>query len=227
MSSKTKFAVYNPTNPPNPMLIQQGKAYGDLLEFLKKKVAFCIYFFGVGGYVLFAISLLLFYQANSMQTTVPVLVNVMPTGEAAFLGEVRQTGEMIVPESAILFQVRRFVTNMRSIPADAQVLYNNINECYSKVTSSYEPHMTRHLRANSPFPLVGKIRRTIEIESALRITGSSYQVDWTEISVEPGGSPVRRRVRGLVTVTLIPPHPSFIRDNPLGIFIDDFEWTEL
>ena len=190
MPASQKPTVYSPTPPANPMLMQ-GKAVGDILAESRRRSNFSFYFFGIGGYVLFAVSLDLFYFAISMQTTVPVLVNVMPTGEASFLGEVRQTGEINVPESAILYQIRRFISNIRSIPADAQVLFNNIEECYSKVTNTYEPHMTRHLRANSPFPLVGKIRRTVEIESTIRITGSSYQVDWIEVSVEPGGSPAR------------------------------------
>jgi len=218
--------LFKPTPPPNPM-VMPGKVVGDLVSFFKNKFSFVLYIVGVGSLLLFSISLVLFFYSISMQRVVPVLVNVMPTGEASYMGEVRQTGSFEVPEAAIYYQIRRFIANIRSIPADAQVLYNNINDCYAFVTNSYEPHMTRHLRANSPFPLVGKIRRTIEIESAIRITGNSYQVDWTEISVEPGGSPIRRRVRGLVTITLITPQASFIRDNPLGIFIDAFEWTEL
>jgi len=95
------------------------------------------------------------------------------------------------------------------------------------ITSSYEQIFTPNLRANSPFPLIGKIRRSIEIESTLRITGSSYQVDWIESTFESSGNPSRVKMRALVTVRLITPDPSFIRDNPLGIFIDACEMTQL
>jgi len=227
MPAQHKATNYKPQNVKNPYLDGKGKAYGDILEKAQKKSQFLLYIITPCSLGLFAITLLLFFHAISLQATVPVLVNVMPTGEAAFLGEVRHTGEVAVPEAAIVFQVRTFITNMRSIPADAQVLYSNINQSYAMVTSAHEPHMTRHLRANSPFPLVGSVRRTVEKESIIRVTGNSYQADWTEVSVSQGGSPTRRRMRGLITIILIPPQPSFIRYNPLGIFIDAFEWTEL
>jgi len=216
-----------PKNISNPFLSGKGTSYGHILNKSEARSKFLLFVIAPGSLGLFAISLILFFRAISLQATVPVLVNVLPTGEATFLGEVRQTGDIVVPEAAIVFQIRTFISNTRSIPADAQVLYSNISQTYSMVTSAYEPHMTRHLRANSPFPLVGSVRRTVEIESIIRITGNSFQADWIEISASQGSSPTRRRMRGLITITLISPQPSFIRDNPLGIFIDAFEWTEL
>jgi type IV secretory pathway TrbF-like protein len=87
--------------------------------------------------------------------------------------------------------------------------------------------MTRALRQASPFDLVGKMRRTVEIESALHVTGSSYQVDWTETGVETGVSPKQQKMRALVTVKLLPVDAAAMRNNPLGIFIDNCEITSL
>ena len=229
MSATHKQTNYKSRDVPNPFLDGKGgKSFGHVLNNAEVRSKFLLFVIAPSSLGLFAISLILFFHAISLQSTVPVLVNVMPTGEASFLGEVRHTGDVVVPEAAIVFQVRTFISNIRSIPADAQVLYSNITQTYAMVTSTYEPHMTRHLRANSPFPLVGSVRRTIEIESIIRITGNSFQADWIEVSVSQGSSaPTRRRMRGLITVTLFPPQPSFIRYNPLGIFIDAFEWTEL
>jgi type IV secretion system protein VirB5 len=182
---------------------------------------------GIGSLALFAAALALFFIALSRQEIIPVLVNVLPSGESSYLSEVRRSGDFQVPDSAVFYQVRKFITNIRSIPVDPYVLNTNILECYAMATSSYEQILTRNLRANSPFPLVGKIRRSVEIESALRITGSSYQVDWYETVSESGGSPSRVKMRALITVRLITPEPSFIKDNPLGIFIEACEWTEI
>jgi len=227
MPAVHKSTTYKPLPVKNPFQKSGDEAYADLLLIEQKRSKFYLRVTGFGSLGLFAVTLFLFFYAVSLQRTIPVLINVMPSGEASFLGEVRQTAQIQVPEAAIFYQVRKFITNIRSISIDSQVLYNNINECYAMVSASYEPIMTRMLRANSPFPLVGKIRRTVEIESALRITGNSYQVDWIETSVEPGGSPVSRKMRGLLTVSLITPESSFIKENPLGIFIESCEWTEL
>jgi type IV secretory pathway TrbF-like protein len=103
------------------------------------------------------------------------------------------------------------------------------------VTSTYDPVMKRILRDANPFDLVGKVRRSVEIESVIKITGNSqsalstYQIDWTESTTEIAGganAPRNRRMRALVTIKLIPPDNTFIKVNPLGIFIENCEWTE-
>ena len=229
MPAPHKSTVYQPLNVKNPMGIDGDKAYADLLLIEQKRSSFYLRFFGLGSLGLFTISLVLFFYAVSLQRDVPILINVMPSGEASYLGEVRSNGQFQVPEAAIFYQVRKFISNIRSISIDPQVLYNNINDCYFMASSNYEPIMTRMLRANSPFDLFGKLRRSVEFESVLRITGSSYQVDWVETSIAPGGAPVSRKMRGLLTITLVTPDSTkdWIKTNPLGIFIDACDWTEL
>ena len=226
MPHQHKATTYKPVDVPNPFLGSPDKAYGDILQD-KMKESKAWRYTGLGSLVLFAVSIIIFSIALSTQKTVPVLINVMPSGEAVHLGEVRQSGSFQVPETAILFQIRKFISNLRSVSIDGEVLFNNINECYSMVTNSYEPVMTRMLRDASPFELVGRIRRTVEIESSLRITGNSYQIDWIETTTETNGTPRGRKMRALITIKLITPDNSFIKTNPLGIFIENCEWTEL
>ena len=227
MPATHKSTTHKPPPFSNPFAKGQDDAHAYVLKYAMDQTNWWRKIIGIGNLVLFSISLILFFYAVSLQQVVPVLVNVLPTGEATYLGEVRQSGEIQVPEAAIVFQIRQFVTNLRSVSIDPQVLFNNIDDNYQMVTAQFEPIMTRALRTNSPFDLVGRVRRTVEIESIIRVTGNSYQVDWIETSIETGGSPVNRRMRGLVTIRLIPPQPDFIRRNPLGIFIDNFEWIEL
>jgi len=228
MPAPHKPAVYKPLDVPNPFREGQDKAYADILLDKMKEMKWWRGVIGIGILGLSFLNLVFFIIALSTQKTVPVLINVMPTGEAAYLGEVRQnTSAQEVPEAAIHYQVRKFITNLRSISTDAEVLYNNIDDCYYMVTGAYEPVMTRMLRSNSPFEQVGKIRRTLDIKSVLRTTGNSFQIDWKEISIDPSGSTRNKEMRALVTVKIIPADPSFIKKNPLGIFIDNCEWTEL
>jgi type IV secretory pathway TrbF-like protein len=72
---------------------------------------------------------------------------------------------------------------------------------------------------------VGKERRSVEVESVIKITGSSWQIDWTETTAAASAAPKRARMRALVTVRLLP--PADIRKNPLGIYIENCEMTEL
>jgi type IV secretion system protein VirB5 len=204
------------------------RAYTDLLRDAIKTKNFVLYFVGIGSLVLFLAALFLFFFSLQRQDIVPVLVNVMPSGEAAYLGEVREgSGEIQVPEAAIRFQVKEFVSNLRSVPVDILVMNEKLTKCYHAASKSYEPYLTRMIREQGFFSLVGKIRRSVDIESVLRITNNSYQVDWLETVSEAGGMNQRHKMRALLTVVTISPQPEFIETNPLGIFIEDFEWTEL
>ncbi|MDR2717001.1 MAG: type IV secretion system protein [Treponema sp.] len=227
MPAQHKKTSYKPVPIPNPFRDDGDKAFADLLaDKIKesnwwRRSALANLFF-------FAVSLLLFYCSVNQQKTVPILVNVMPSGEAEYLGEVRQNGDFQVPDAAIHFQVRAFVSNLRSVSTDYQVLYNNIDDCFNMVTSNYSPIMRDMLIKNSPFDLVGKIRRTVSIESVLNITGRSYQINWAESVIETSSSgPKNAKMRAVVTVRLITPTDATIKRNPLGIYIENFEMTEL
>ena len=221
-----KNTVYKPLGVSNPFQNGQDRAYADILQD-KIKEAQWWRRTAVFNCLLFSVSLILFFYSVNQQKTVPILVNVMPSGESQYLGEVRQNGTMQVPEASILYDIREFISNLRSVPTDYQVLYNNIDKCFVMSASNYSPVLRQMLLANSPFELVGKIRRTVEIESVLHITGRSYQVNWTETSADSSSGPKNSKLRGVVTVRLIPPTDATIKRNPLGIYIENFEMTEL
>jgi type IV secretion system protein VirB5 len=222
-----KSTTYKPLPLSNPFREGQDKAYADILKDKMDEMRWWRGVVGTGVLVLFAVFLACFLYAVGQQKTIPVLVNVMPNGETQYLGEVRQQGAAQAPEAAIQYQARRFITNLRSVSTDPQVLYNNIDDCYAMITSSYEPEMTRFLRGASPFDLVGKVRRSVEIESVLRVTASSYQIDWIESTVDSGANRNSVRMRALVTIKLLPVTDETIRKNPLGIYIDNCEMTSL
>ena len=226
MPAAHKKAVYKPVDAPNPFLKGQDKAYADILLDKMKETAWWRRT-SILSLLMFAVSLILFFYAVNQQKTVPVLVNVMPSGESQYLGEVRQSGPMQVPEAAVHYQIRKFISNLRSVSTDYQVLYGNIEECFAMATSNYSPVMRNMLLNSSPFELVGKIRRTVEIESVLNITSRSYQVNWTESTIDASSRQGSARMRAVVTIRLIAPTDATIKRNPLGIYVENFEMTEL
>jgi hypothetical protein len=98
-----KSIAYKPGNAPNPFQEGQDRAYADILLDKMREVKWWRGFVGIGVLVCFGISIIIFSIALGTQKTIPVLINVMPSGEAVKLGEVRQSGSFQVPESAILF----------------------------------------------------------------------------------------------------------------------------
>jgi type IV secretion system protein VirB5 len=226
MPATHKNTAYKPPDLPNPFAHDSDKSYADiLLDQMKSKRSWKTV--AAFSLLLFLANLFFFIYAVKLQKTVPVLVNVMPSGESHYLGEVRQNGEIQVPEAAIQFQIRKFISNLRSVSTDYQILYDNIDECFFMVTSSFSPVLRQAIIANSPFDLVGQIRRTVEIESILTITARSYQVNWRETTLDASAAQKQARLRAVATVRLIPPSDATIKKNPLGIYIENFEMTEL
>jgi len=225
MSAPHKKTVYKPLDIKNPFH-DGDKAYADILadKIKEAKTWRKTAFVNIG---LFIISLILFFYSVVQQKTVPVLINVMPSGESQYLGEVRQTGSVQVPEAAVHYQIRTFITNYRTVSTDYQVVYNNIDDCFAMVMPNYYSVFRQMILDNSPFSLVGKIRRTVEIESILLITGRSYTVNWTESSYDTSANYTAVKMRAVVTIRLVTPTDTTIKRNPLGIYIENFEMTEL
>ncbi|GMO43393.1 MAG: hypothetical protein Pg6C_04980 [Treponemataceae bacterium] len=66
--------------------------------------------------------------AVSMRKTVPVLVAVAQWGESQYLGEVKASSSMRVPETAIQYQIRGFYHQPPGIPGDSDILYRDITK---------------------------------------------------------------------------------------------------
>jgi len=226
MPAPHKNTVYKPLDAPNPFREGGDKAYADLLHNQINETAWWRRI-GAFSLIMFVVNFCFFIYAVNQQKTIPVLVNVMPSGESQYLGEVRQNGELHIPEAAVLFQIRTFIANLRSVSTDYQVLYDNIDTCFSMVTSNYSPILRQTLLNDSPFNLVGKIRRTVSIESVLNITARSYQINWIENVLDTSSSQKTAKMRAVVTVRMITPNDTTIRKNPLGIYIENCEMTEL
>jgi type IV secretion system protein VirB5 len=226
MPATHKGSVYKPIKASNPFHDDGDKAFADLLQnqINETKKWRSVAMLSLLSLI---INFCMFIYAVRQQKTVPVLINVMPSGESQYLGEVRQNGEVQIPEAAILYQIRKFIANLRNVSTDYQVLYNNIDECFAMVTSSYSPVLSQQLRNSNPFDLVGQIRRTVEIESVLNITARSYQINWTETVLESSSSPKTARMRAVITVRLLPATDASIKKNPLGIYIENCEMAEL
>jgi type IV secretion system protein VirB5 len=226
MPAPHKKPFYKPIDLSNPFQEGQDRAYADILLDKMKETRFWRRSVFLNA-LLFAVSLILFFYAVSLQKTVPLLVNVMPSGESHYLGEVRQNGPFQVPDAAVLFQIRSFISCLRSVPTDFQVLQNNMEDCFSMVTSAYSPVLRQFIISNSPYELVGKLRRSVDIESVLNITERSYQINWSETVVEPPSSSKISKMRAVVTICLLTPTDATIKKNPLGIYIENFEMTSL
>jgi type IV secretion system protein VirB5 len=225
MASHHKKTLYAELPVENPFK-RQEKVYGDLLADERKgknswrKAAFISQ-----GFVLLCIAVI--WYAFSLPKTVPLIITVAPWGEAEYRGNVSgltyQNAQ--IPEIAIQYQIREFVTELRGISNDSEILYQNITRCYARVTEKCTRKMTTELREEDPFSSVGKTKRAVTIESVLRLSTHTWQADWIESS--SGTNAGNKRMRGVFTIELLEPSAKQRTLNPLGIYVDDYDFTEI
>lgn len=161
----------------------------------------------------------------SLRSTItPYVVEVTSEGQVRAVGPA--TEQYRPTDAQIGYHLSRFLRNVRSLPIDPIVLRENWLETYDSVTDRAAIKLNDYARSATPFARVGRESVAIEVISVVRASNSSFQLRWLE----------RRYVNGVVNavetwtaiLTLIVQQPRDVerlRKNPLGIYVDDFDWS--
>ena len=186
--------------------------------------------FAWGSCIGFILSLLINLYAVNLPKQVPLVITVSDWGEAKYVGNISSLNYqgLKIPPIAIEYQIRKFVSNFYEIPGDTQVLKKNLRDCYASVDSLMAEKLSNTLKEDNPMKKVGNVFRTIDIETVLKLTDSSYQVDFVISDKNKTASSVsRRRFRGIISIKLMEPSKNDTILNPLGIYITDFDFKEI
>lgn len=178
----------------------------------------------------FFLSLLLLLYAIKLPKTIPLVITVSDWGEAKYVGNVSKISysNIKVPDIAIQYQIKRFITNMNTITSDPQVMKKNINDCYNMLSASAQFKLSNLLKEDNPFNKFGSIKQEVIIESILRLSSQSYQVDYIQSQVTLTGIVKERtRYRAVISTELLEPPENKKIENPLGIYISDFDFTKI
>lgn len=176
------------------------------------------------------LSLLLLLYAIKLPKTIPMVITVSEYGEAKYVGNVSKLSysNMKVPDIAIQYQIKRFVTNMNTITSDAQVMRQNIRDCYNMLSGDAGLKLSNILKNDNPFDKFGDIKQSILLESILQLSPQSYQVDYIQSKITMIGVVTdRTRYRGIISIALLEPPEDKKIENPLGIYISDFDFTKV
>jgi type IV secretion system protein VirB5 len=169
----------------------------------------------------------------SQSKFIPYVIEVNKLGEASAtrIVEKADAADKRVTQAA----VASFISSARSVTADismerqlvlhAKSMLKKQDPAYNKLISEIWG------KENNPFERAKKELVSVEIESVLQHSKSTWQVDWKEFvrshDGELQGSPIE--MRALVT-TFLNPHQQGataeqIRQNPLGVYVQDFNWS--
>lgn len=161
--------------------------------------------------------------------TVPVFISENELGELSYMGTyTKNYGAGQITQRMVYAQLNNFIVNMYTIPQDAEVLRNNMRFCYAALTSNSATKFTRFQKEDNPFDNFGMKNRRVSVESILDLSESSYQVDFiVEETMTDGGAKKNFRKRAVLTTVLLEPSKDDIYLNPAGIYISNFDVTDL
>lgn len=166
------------------------------------------------------------YQSSQVKL-VPYIVEVDQLGNSVsggFPAQIEYADERVVRA-----MLGTWTSNFRSITPDTVVQKGYIDRTYALLRKS-DPStekVNNWFRNNSPFDRARTVTVSVEVSNVVALSNKSYQVDWSEIERDRAGKELRtRRWRGVATVTLSPPQDeAIIRLNPIGLYLQDFDWT--
>ena len=158
-------------------------------------------------------------------TVVPWVVEVDQLGKAQLVAPADADYRPTDPQ--IAWHLARFMTEVRSIPADPIVVRQNWLRAYDWTTTRGAAALNDYARANDPFANVGRVQVAVDVSSVIRASGDSFRVAWTERRYQDGSLAETTRWSAILTIIVQPPRtPDALRKNPLGLFVNAINWSK-
>jgi type IV secretion system protein VirB5 len=158
-------------------------------------------------------------------TVIPWVVEVDKLGEAQTVAPAEARYRPTDPQ--IAFHLARFIEHVRSLPADPIVLRQNWLEAYDFATDKGAAALNDYARKNDPFAQVGKVQIAVDVSSVIRASSDSFRIAWVERRYQDGALTDTSHWSAILTVSIQPPRTAEgLRKNPLGIFVDAFNWSK-
>tara|TARA_E500000305_G_C3973823_1_gene213306 strand:+ start:267 stop:971 length:705 start_codon:yes stop_codon:yes gene_type:complete len=162
---------------------------------------------------------------RSAQSIVTPYVVEVDTG-----GQVRAVGEATTPyrpnDAQTAHHLARFITLVRSLSIDPVVVRQNWLDAYNYTTDSGAAVLNDYARSNDPFARIGQESVTVQINSVVRASDSSFHVRWSEHRFVNGAAAGIERWTAVVSVVLQTPRTEQrLRRNPLGIYVNGLSWS--
>ena len=150
--------------------------------------------------------------------------------EVDLAGQVRAVGEAATPykpsDAQTAHHLARFISLVRSLSIDPIVVRQNWLDAYDYTTDRGAATLNDYARAADPFSRVGQESVTVQVNSVVRASESSFQVRWTERRYVNGAAAGLEHWTGVLSIVLQTPRTEErLRKNPLGIYVNGLSWS--
>lgn len=129
-------------------------------------------------------------------------------------------------DNTINYFLRSFITQLRSVSSDPQVVQSNIDKLYRQVTGEAADAVTAYLKETSPKDRLKNETVTIKIASILPLSESTYQVDFRETIWTASSHSLKSdtHYRCVVHTAIYTPRTEEQRAyNPIGLYVTSFD----
>ncbi len=167
---------------------------------------------------------LVYMSGRSTVKPYVVQVKVDGTGNVLSVGDIDENYASTEKEHK--YFIGRFISDIRTISSDKIIVKNNWLRAYDCVTLKGNGILSTYAKQNDPFALVGQLTVAPTIQAINKITENSYQAEWAEKVFNYSGKSGEKHYSGVFTIKIMPPKEGKFMANPLGIYIDEMQWTE-
>jgi len=162
---------------------------------------------------------------SARSTITPWVVQVDKLGAAQAVASA--TADYRPTDPQIAWHLARFITEVRSIPADPVVLRQDWLEAYNYVTDKGALALNDYARANDPFSRAGTAQVSVEVASVIRASEDSFRVAWVERRYVDNALASTERWSAILTIVVqTPTDADRLKKNPLGVYVHALNWSK-
>jgi type IV secretion system protein VirB5 len=146
-------------------------------------------------------------------------------GQAVAFGPAEQLRK--TDERLIRYQLNLFIRDVRSVFSDSEVQKTVINSAYGHAKDSALGFLNDYFKKSNPFLREAEGTITVQVQSVLRLSASSWQVQWRETQIATSGRVVSETAwQAILGVELTPETTDVLLVNPLGLYVTEINWTQ-
>jgi type IV secretion system protein VirB5 len=157
-------------------------------------------------------------------TVTPHLVDVAPLDGARAVNPAM--GINAPPDAQIAFFLARFVQNVRSLSVDPVVVRTRWMDALNYVTARGAHTLYDYARDADPSTKIGMRSIIVEVIYVGRASANSFEMRWKEQTYENGDVMKTDRFTGVANLVFRSPNTTeTISQNPLGLYVNAFNWS--
>jgi type IV secretion system protein VirB5 len=161
-------------------------------------------------------------------TVVPYIVQV---DEHGYEVAIEPAAPSRVDARLVIAHIGRYVWSFKTVFNDPEAQLHLMNFVYNctPVNTAAEKKYKEYYAANNPIAIGENETISVAVNSVLSMSESTWQAEWTEERFTVGGDKVSaKHYRGIFMTAIATPNSMReILTNPLGIFVVDFNFSEV